>query len=296
MIENNNIEISCENNETLFDRLEKESITIILTDPPYKYLKNQKLDVDFDEKIFFDNCNRVLKKGGFIILFGRGISFYRWNTILDKLGFIFKEEIVWDKSMNTSPLMNISRVHETISIFCKGNNSINKNFVPYIESKAKSFEAISQDLKRIKSAIGNTESLNQINNYINNEILEYTTKSKRTNVVSISSDIENRDRGLMTYLSIDRGMIEKTIIKNVRENYTSIHPTQKPTRLIERLLLLVKKTESDIVLDPFGGSFSTMEAVYNLGLKGISCELDSKYFELSKKRIDDITKQKKMAF
>ncbi len=30
-------------------------------------------------------------------MFGRGESFYRWNTILSELKFTFKEEIVWNK-------------------------------------------------------------------------------------------------------------------------------------------------------------------------------------------------------
>ena len=94
------------------------SIDIILTDPPYKYLKNQKLDVDFDETIFFNEVKRVLKNDGFIVLFGRGVSFYRWNCILDNLRFTFKEEIVWQKQP-TSPAMAIGRIHETISIFQK---------------------------------------------------------------------------------------------------------------------------------------------------------------------------------
>src|SRR5574344_1750145 len=96
--------------------LPDNSVDCILTDPPYLYLKNQKLDRPFDEKVLFSECKRVLKKDGFIVLFGRGTSFYRWNTILAELGFTFKEEMIWNKGYCTSPLMNLSRIHETISI------------------------------------------------------------------------------------------------------------------------------------------------------------------------------------
>jgi site-specific DNA-methyltransferase (adenine-specific) len=34
--------------------LPDESIDCVLTDPPYLYLKNQKLDRQFDEKAFFE--------------------------------------------------------------------------------------------------------------------------------------------------------------------------------------------------------------------------------------------------
>lgn len=97
-------------------RMPANSLNIICIDPPYLYLKNQKLERPFNELLFFMLCRRVLKTDGFIICFGRGTSFYRWNTIMAQLGLTFKEEIVWNKSHCTSPLMNIGRVHETISI------------------------------------------------------------------------------------------------------------------------------------------------------------------------------------
>jgi len=113
-----------ENNIILMSRLKNESIDIICIDPPYKYLKNQKLDIDFDELKFFTEAKRILTKDGFIIMFGRGVSFYRMNCILTDLGFNFKEEVVWDKTQNSSPVMKISRVHETCSIFSKGKGII----------------------------------------------------------------------------------------------------------------------------------------------------------------------------
>ena len=61
---------------------------------------------------------------------------------------------------------------------------------------------------------------------------------------------------------------------------------------LERLLALVipkdKPKEEITIFDPFGGSFSTMEAVYNMGMKGISCEIDKEYFDLGKERIEKL--------
>ena len=58
------------------------SVNVILTDPPYLYLKNQKWDAKFDEQKLFSEARRILKPDGFIVLFGRGSSFYKWNNIL----------------------------------------------------------------------------------------------------------------------------------------------------------------------------------------------------------------------
>lgn len=84
-------------------------------------------------------------------------------------------------------------------------------------------------------------------------------------------------------------MNEKSIIKQVRDHYSAIHPTQKPIRLLERLLALVipkdKEAKDIVVADFFGGSFSTMEAVYNMGMQGISTEIDKEYFEAGKNEL-----------
>jgi site-specific DNA-methyltransferase (adenine-specific) len=92
-----------------------ERVDHILTDPPYLYIKTHDFDRAWDEQLFFENAKRLLPDNGFIALFGRGTSFYRWNTRLADLGFVFKEEIVCDKRMISSPVTPISRFHETIS-------------------------------------------------------------------------------------------------------------------------------------------------------------------------------------
>lgn len=323
------IELFNEDNLIGLKRLENETVDCIFTDPPYLYLKNQKLEREFDEKEFFNQCKRVLKKDGFIILFGRGSSFYRWNCILETLGFKFKEEIVWDKGYCTSPLMAISRVHETISIFSKGKGTIKKVKIPYMEAKSNDLDSIIGDIKRIRTILKNTESLNAVLEYLENNTVPKVSDNKlstsissviktqersssalnairngmneksiirtgqtfrkhnaKNNVVAVDGLI-NEDRCAHVMKIIGNGMNEKSIIKQVREHYTAIHPTQKPVRLLERLLQLVV-TEGATVIDPFGGSFSTVEACINLGLNCKAWEIDEEYFNLGKKRIESI--------
>jgi site-specific DNA-methyltransferase (adenine-specific) len=64
---------------------------------------------------------------------------------LAELGFVFKEEIVWDKRLTTAPCIALSRVHETISIHTKKNGKIRFTKVPYIESKQFEIESITRD-------------------------------------------------------------------------------------------------------------------------------------------------------
>jgi site-specific DNA-methyltransferase (adenine-specific) len=307
-------------------QIDDASVDVILTDPPYLYLKNQKLDRPFDETAFFNEAKRVLKKDGFIVLFGRGTSFYRWNTMLADLGFNFREEIVWNKSYCTSPLMRISRIHETVSIYTKKNGAINKVKVPYLEIKNHDTDAIITDIKRLKTCFSNTKSLNAVLYFLENNKIETEGKCKE-NYTSISSaiGIQNRsvavmrsmqdgmneksiirtdyaatsrpnsvaceknkptgDRATNAMQSIHFGMNEKTIIKQARDHYATIHPTQKPVRLLERLLALVSK-EGDLVLDPFSGSASTAIAAWNTGRDFIGFEIDEEYFNLSMERLN----------
>ena len=271
--------------------LPDESIDVICIDPPYLYLKNQKLERPFDEHKFFAECKRLLTKKGFIVMFGRGTSFYRWNTILDGLGFVFKEEVIWDKSMGTSPLSTMNRIHETISILTRGG-IINKVKVPYTEMKGHDIDSIVKDISKIKSALKNTEKLNYLQDFLDNKRSDWYLNTRFTKH-SVTTDIRNSgDRAVNALASICNGLTEKTIIKQVRDHYKTIHPTQKPVRLLERLLALVipkdKPHNEIVVTDFFAGSMSCMEAVHNMGMRGIATEIDEEYFEKGKQRIESL--------
>lgn len=283
------IELYNADNSDVMPGLADESIDVICIDPPYLYLKGQKLERPFDEKLFFNECKRLLTKNGFIILFGRGTSFYRWNTILEGLGFTFKEEIIWDKSYMTSPVTPISRKHEAVSIWNKGNGKINNVRLPYIEMKDGDFASIQQDLKRIKSALNNPKSLDDLFLYIETNEVLYKEDKERGYNTTVQGVIQEQDRAVKTLQSITNGLKEKSIILVKREHYNTIHPTQKPVRLLERLLaLVVPKEKLCVVADFFAGSMSTMEAAYNMGLKGVAVEIDREYFEAGKKRIENL--------
>jgi DNA modification methylase len=64
----------------------------------------------------------------------------------------------------------------------------------------------------------------------------------------------------------------------------TIHPTQKPIKLIEELML-IHSNEGDIILDPFMGSGTTAIACINTNRNYIGFELDETYFEVAQKRI-----------
>jgi site-specific DNA-methyltransferase (adenine-specific) len=301
----------------------------IFSDPPYLYIKNLDFDKEFDEQLLFENAKRLLPDNGFIALFGRGTSFYRWNTRLAELGFIFKEEIVWDKRYTTAPCIALSRIHETVSIHTKKTGIIKRSKVPYVEQKQFDLESIVNDVKRIKSAINSEEGLNKIVAFLQGADL-YNERRTEGYCVSQQAGIKNPDRAaatinsisngmnersvihcqevsgglgmtvrvdlpqpareLKTLKSINGGMREKSIIELQSDHYKSVHPTEKPVRLAERILALISDP-GDTIYDPFMGSGSFGVACVNTGRKYIGSEISPEYFDIACKRIREACEQ-----
>lgn len=75
-------------------------------------------------------------------------------------------------------------------------------------------------------------------------------------------------------------------IKKPHKN--DIHPTMKPVELMERAVRNSSKTR-DIVLDPFGGSGTTIIACEKSGRRARLMELDPKYVDVIIRRFQDYT-------
>ena len=74
-----------------------------------------------------------------------------------------------------------------------------------------------------------------------------------------------------------------TILEYVREK-EQIHPTQKPTDLLE-FLIQTYTNENDIVLDNCMGSGSTGVACINTNRRFIGIEKERYYYDLARSRI-----------
>ncbi len=67
------------------------------------------------------------------------------------------------------------------------------------------------------------------------------------------------------------------------------HPTQKPVALLERIIE-ASTPEDAAVLDPFNGSGTSGVAALKLGRRYTGIDLDPKYLELTKKRLDAVSR------
>ena len=62
------------------------------------------------------------------------------------------------------------------------------------------------------------------------------------------------------------------------------HPTQKPLKLLERLIS-VASNDGDVVLDPFFGSGNALIAARNMNRRYIGIEKDENYFKVASQRL-----------
>jgi site-specific DNA-methyltransferase (adenine-specific) len=86
-------------------------------------------------------------------------------------------------------------------------------------------------------------------------------------------------------VKLNKGKQMKNLWVIPAERHKTPHPTEKPEKLLERIILIGSK-EGDIVLDPFMGSGTTGVVAKRLNRNFIGIEIDENYFELARKRIE----------
>lgn len=94
-----------------------------------------------------------------------------------------------------------------------------------------------------------------------------------------------REHGYTTYDSTERYPRSIQVFSTNTQN-SSLHPTQKPVALFE-YLIKTYTNEGDLVLDNCMGSGTTGVACKNLNRDFIGIELDGKYFNIAKERIEN---------
>jgi site-specific DNA-methyltransferase (adenine-specific) len=76
----------------------------------------------------------------------------------------------------------------------------------------------------------------------------------------------------------------KNIFTSIRRNNGVLHPTEKPTDILTRLIKTHSR-EGEVVLDLFCGSYSTIISCMNSKRHFIGFELDNYYYEWGQERI-----------
>lgn len=170
----------------------------------------------------------------------------------------FQNEIIWALSgvSGYKSLVNgWVRGHDTILFYTKNNEAFfNKQYLPYSEEQLKRFSSIDKDGRRYKS--------------ITKERKLYLDEAKGVPISDVWSDIASF----------------QTIVNSPEiTNY----PTQKPEKLVERIMLSSSK-KGDLVFDCFMGSGTTQAVALKLGRRFIGADINLGAIQTTTKRLLNI--------
>lgn len=227
-----------------------KSVDMILADLPYAETGN-KWDFIIDPEELWYQYERIIKDDGAIVLTGT----FKFGTQLYKQApHLYKYDWIWEKDNGTNaPNVGLQpfRIHEQVFVFGKGRvTNGNRTPMKYNAQKTKG-----EPYKQMSGKI---------------------SENWKGGLKNIVTNNETGDRH------------PKTIQKFNRDK-DGFHPTQKPVALFE-YLIKTYTNEGETVLDNCMGSGSTGVACINTNRNFIGIELDKKYFEIAKERIEEVSK------
>ncbi|MBD2138554.1 site-specific DNA-methyltransferase [Anabaena sp. FACHB-1237] len=270
-----------------------KSIDLVILDPPYWKVIQEKWDYQWrTEEDYVQWClqwleqiARVIKLSGSLYLFGYVRNLVHLYDYLIKLGFDFRQQIIIDKGIKsiggraTKGYKMFPNVTESLLFF-------NYNSRPFVKKFLKDRQkelgltalAINQKLG-VKVNGGGMWSL-----YTGNNILAQIPTKEMWEKLQEILDFQLAYENIAPVFNIEMGITDvwKDINFYKEERF---HPTQKPVKLIERIIK-ASSHENMVVLDPFMGSGTTAVVCLNLSRYYIGIEKEEKYIEVAKKRID----------
>ena len=236
----------------VMDRLIEAGITVdmVLTDPPYG-TTGCKWDTIIPLDEMWERLNKLIKPNGAICLFSIEPfgSLLRVSNIKN-----YRYDWQWFKSKSGNFMMANKQPHkrvEYINVFYRKQPTYNP-----LKIKNPNGEEMRSKYKPSKQK---DKYIGQVS--VNDEYTKYSENYETDKLLPIS---------LLKF-------------KNVNK---PLHPTQKPVDLLE-YLIKTYTNEGELVLDFTMGSGSTGVACMNLNRKFIGIELDEKYFDIAKDRIEN---------
>lgn len=106
-----------------------------------------------------------------------------------------------------------------------------------------------------------------------------------TELIWIASKTKKYYFDYETAKMINRGKQMRNLWEINAERHKTLHPTEKPETLLERIILLGSK-QGDTILDPFTGSVTTGVVAKRLKRNFIGFEINPEYFEVANNRIN----------
>jgi DNA modification methylase len=288
------------------DQIKDDSVDLLLTDPPYNIseggakpiwidpvtgenkstIHSQKFSENFDQD--WDSVShedfliqlqdwsnvwfkKVRKGGSFAVFISDQYVSYLWKA-MESAGFEPKRVWTWKKPAAVPFNRQVNPVSACEYILWgikpKGPRTFNSDceLNSIVDRYATADKVSSIVYKAVKDGLGK--------------------KSMDAIFAEAQAEAESMIASRKMTGTIVHAVVPNTITYSGGLGKDKIHPTQKPTEILEYFIELLSN-ENDIVLDTFAGSGSTGIAAKNTNRKCILIERDSKMFEKMKERFAD---------
>lgn len=291
-------------NIDLLSSVKNETIDLIYFDPPYNTGRNF---YDFDDKFknkqeYIDfirhrilECHRILKKTGSIIIHIEPKISHYFRLLCDDIfgDNNFRNEIVWQTGGNSKNKYKLNRFHDTIIVYSKTNNQhFNPMYFEYDDQYKKKSnvkfcnihnkEYVTTALYNAQPDVNPRPNLRYAWNGFEKQW--YVTKDKMKTLHD-DNRLEYNKEGvprIKRFLDEMEGVPLRDIwcdINNVQSSEKINYATQKPVKLLERIVKLYSN-ENDICLDIFAGSGTLGRACLNTNRNYLLFDLNEKGREM----------------
>lgn len=280
-----------------------ESIDLIVADPPYFKVINEKWDYAWKSEEdylawseeWFKESIRTLRKGGSFYLFGYFRTLAGLIPILEKYGLKLRQQIVINKGIKAIS----GRATKNYKMFPNVTESIiflYKDPIPFsrelLKGRQKQLNLKSKDINEklgVKSNGGGMWSI-----YTGKNICEQLPTQDLWDKLQSVLDFNYPYEKISITFNATMGITDVwDDIDFYEERKSRIHPTQKPLSLINRIIM-ASSNEGDIILDPFMGSGTTAISCLINKREFIGFEVDEQYFHDSEKRIENLSHQNQL--
>ena len=299
MFENNNYELFLGDCLEVMDKLIEQEIKVdfILTDLPYGTTRSKwDIVIPFNRYIIIKerNKDKILYKDEFMLKkFKEGINIKEaekeWEEnskegMWDKVNKLIKDNgaIAFFGSEPFSTKLRMSNI-ESYKYDWKWIKNRPTGFVHANNKPMKKYE----DIIMFSNGVVNHKSKSKNNRMEYNPIGVRDGENKIILPTRHGNLLQNYSNQIGKEYKSKTGYPNDILEFNGVEKQDRVHPTQKPTGLLE-YLIKTYTLENEIILDFTMGSGSTGVACLNTNRKFIGIELDGKYFNIAKERLEGI--------
>jgi DNA modification methylase len=275
-------------------RLPDRCVDLVVLDPPYWKVVGEVWDFKWRTErdyrnwcvAWFRELERVCKRSASVYLFGYVRNLVHLFHDICDLGFEFRQEIIVDKGMKsmagrkTSTYKQFPNTTETIFFFVyDAKPAIRRLLLERQRELGLTSKEINERLG-VKCNGGGVWSL-----YSGENILAQVPTLEMWERLEMVLDFKAPEdlKGFVFQPQMGYTNVWQDIDFYAEDR---IHRTQKPLKLIERLLL-ASSLPGQIVLDPFAGSGTTAVASKRLKRRCIAVEIDEVMAEQANRRIAD---------